>query len=889
MSILIPIDGAIQQTSETLAPALIGFGINSESRSRGMQGFDIQGRPLSIAREGFTSGMPSRFSARSGFDIGRSMSLDLTLQPGAGRIGFGINAFRTRQAIMGLTVSRATLSGSTAARVGFNVGRSVLFPALSGFDVRGGSFVPARQGFGVRNRKNYQAIMGLNIQGGFTYPVRAGFDLGNQTRAASRLGFNIRGGQTFLILADLYPASYPSNEVGVGGYYPTQYLKPFLTVDGAYVPVVDFQLDKPKNRLGMTFNARVARFNLTGLAPLSTVNFGFLIYNPQSGEEVYHSMMTGGKLMGREKDIGWREQGQNRGPNDVVQVSAIDVVGDRFNLRPKLHNVVMYDPLRVKAEEVKTDTESALRSEAGFVLNNIIEPRVGLTMYDGLNRAYGYQNGLFFMSPGYITGQGQLLGIADNGVGLGFSGVFTNIPNYPVSRVDFSVEGGWHEGALPLYSMYGPVFFDILNRLFIVNTTKRLPFGFIPKLLPVKGYQRLSLVTPVKEYTNAVVLTYKADAAEIALEEGIYYETLPTFEKPVEQGKYGKPGYTRTETTRWVRYTRHQDAPGESFGEVDVTIEISTFAQFITSLLLVPGVPARPGFEGKPPVVGYGGVGALTHVGRDTTTNTYNGDLKEGHTKKVEGIIASGPDASLELATILYEECEIVWEATDDPDIMVQTRCVTRIEGLIATLEDTKRVKGTDGQMHEVRIRHSAIAAQESGLIEDTTDMGFGPIRVITETLRHTKGSQMDVEISDFNVLTGTTKFSYTQPRTGNRGTSRYRAKMRHLLIRDIPSENLIGPRKPVGVNAGELPRNRAIELAHDVLWLIQNPTFEAKPTLAGVDLTLDRGSVIIPVDREGEVGSFLVEGLSIKGEPSGQHGAFLITTTLDGEGFSAD
>lgn len=864
MSTLIPIDGAVQQVSQTLSPVRLGLAVGNPSDIASRAAFDVRNQGLeSLSRLSLVVGTPLLNPVLSGFDVGVSESLDLTLKRGVVLMGIDITGVDTHPALHGFTVSRATDASAIPARMSYDIGKSYPQAAMLGFQLRNQVLVPSRLGFQLRSQQLYPCLMGLSVESAFLQPARMGLDIGTVSTFISRMGLDIRGGETFMALVDVYPATYPDNTPGLGGYYPTQFLRPQLTVNGVIVDIVEFTYEKPKNRLGAVFNARVARFDTAGLDPQLDIEFGLMIYDPVTHEETFHRLIDG-KLYGREQSIGWAERGpQSRGPNDTVTISAVDVVGDRFGLAPR-RAVVMYDPLKVKAEEVKTDNESALRDDRGAIIQPVLIPRYGLGLYDAINMAYGRNNGMFYLSPGVASTVAQLNAIRGIGTGLGFDNVITNIPNYPISRADFAVEGGWHEGVLPLISMYGPLFFDLANLLFVINPTWRLPSGLTPRLIPNSGYQRLNLVTPVKEITNAVVLTYKADAAELALEDGIYYLEVTHTDEPEEPSdiRYGEPGYTRVETVRRVRETHHSIDPSQILAEVEIERKVSTYSTF---------------------VAGDGGAGVFTIVHRETQTDSYNGDLKIGHRKLVEGIIASGPDASLELVTVLDEKCEIVWEVTDDPDIMVQTRSKTRIEGLVVTLTDTKSVKGSDGQMHDVRIRHPALVAQESGLIQDDTDMGFGPIREITETLRRTKGNQLDVMVRDFNVLTGTVKNSLTQPRTGSRGTSRYKAQMRHILFRDYASELEIGTRKPAGVNAGELPRNRAIQLGYDVLYYILHPPDEASLTLSGVDLTLDKGSVVIARKRDEDTTPFLIEGLSIKGE-KGRGGSFPITMTLQGE-----
>jgi hypothetical protein len=723
----------------------------------------------------------------------------------------------------------------------------VTTPVRFGARVMSQAVISAREGVRVRAERTIRAREAIAVRQQTLRYVRHGLRVGTLSTSQFKSAIAIRSGEGFVIVADIYP-EHVAITLGSGGTYPVQFIRPRLSIGGVEVQIIDFTYERPAGRLGSAFNATVAQFDTTGLDPLATVDFGYMIYNPLTATEHYVPRMTGGKLLGREYNIGFRERGQQRGPNDTVQISAIDIVGDRFTLRPK-QSFTLYDPTKVKVSEVTHDSPDSLRYLNGTIIPVLHESVLNLSAYDALRRAY-------------TTIPGALSHVV--GVGLGFSKFITNIPNYQISRADFTIEGGWNEGALPFFAMYGPLFFDIGNNLIILNITYPLPAGFSPRVVANVEYQKLTLIMPVKDYTNSVVVSYKADAAEVIAEERahMYIITKPVTDPPSEQGIFGQPGYTRTETTRQVEEVHHVDDTlvDTLVSSVDLEIKVRTFTNF---------------------VAGDGGAGALTETHREITQNFYNADLKTGHHKEVYGIIATGPDASLELVKVLQEDCDIVWEQTDDPDIMIQTRTVTRIEGMLITVQDTKSMLGHDGLKHDVRIKYPVLVAEANGILNDDVDTGFGPIREITATLRRTKGNQMDVEVKDIDLLNGgLPKFSYTQPTTGERSTSRYQAQMRHVLLEDAASIALIGPRKPAGVNAGELPRSRAIQLGWDVLKYLKNPRFDANVIISGIDLTLDRGSVIVPMKRGSEADHFIVAGTAERGVPKRDE-AFEITMTL--------
>jgi hypothetical protein len=516
----------------------------------------------------------------------------------------------------------------------------------------------------------------------------------------------------------------------------------------------------------------------------------------------------------------------------------------------------MYDPTKtVVSEATHFDAESAMRNANGGLIRPVYSRVGGLSTYHALFQAYC--------------------------AGLGFHSVVSNIPNYPISRVDFTIEGGYHGAVLPYFAMYGPLFFDSFNTLFILNITWALPNGFTPRVLHNADYQRLNLISPVKDFTNSLVLTYKASAAEVLAQDGIYFTYR--FEETNDEGDipYGSPGYQRTKTTRKIKEARMEVDPWTVIAEYEEQSTVEVYAQ------VSPG----KGDGGDFIFVGsVEGVAILVHS--ETQDNIYDGNgLKSSHHKVIRAAILNWTDGSVEMQDVLDEKCTIEWVTTDDPNQMVQNRSTTIIEGLVAQSVNSRELPLPGGGTQTVLKLHPIIAAQFNGLeVEDALDGVFNPwvkIRTITETLRHTKGNQLDVEVKDFDNLSGTMRATVTQPRTGTPLTSLYAAKIRHILLEDLDSIALIGPRVPVSLNAGELPTDRAFQLGWDVLAYIKTPRYEAKVILSYLDLSMDRGSVIIPRKRDEDASHFIVTGTAEKGERKA-NGALKITMTLDGQQVNA-
>lgn len=727
-------------------------------------------------------------------------------------------------------------------------------PVKFGVKINSLSQVTAKLGVSVNGVHTLSAKSSVKVrQQNLTYSIQA-VTVGSLNTVNAKQSVFIRSGEGMVILADIYPESFEA--AGVGGIgivtggdtYPVQFIRPRLTIDGVELPLVDFTLERPEGRLGGMLNAKLAIFEISGLEIFMNVNFGYMIYNPITQTEHYVPRMTDGKLMGFELNIAFQEQGQRRGPADSVTVSAVDVIADRFNLRPILP-VTMYDPSKSSATEVtQFDSDGALRTLNGSLVRPTFISRPGLGSGDALYEAYVY--------------------------GLGFSQVVSNIPNYPITRADFGIEDGWHSGALPLFAMYGPLFFDSFNTLFILNITWPLPAGFAPRVIHNADYQRLNVIKPVKDYTNTVILTYKATAAEVMAQEGIF-ATYRFEQETWRHGELGQRGYQRIETTRKIKEVRRVTDPLRIITEFEEQSKSFTYA----------AVTAGRSDSGEWVYAEGSDIPKLVHA--EEQNNIYDGNgLKTSHKKTTEAAILSWASGNLMLVPVLEETVEIEWNATEDPNVMVQNRTTTRIRGLVASAQASRELQNADGSTTTVSSVYPVVVAQYNGIaVQDTiggvTD-AFVDIRTITETLRHTKGNQLDVEVQDFDLLSGTMRWSHAQPRTGTPLTSLYAAKVRHIILEDLESIRLIGPRIPAGVNAGELPTGRAINLGWDVLRYIQNPRYDAQVILSGIDLSIDKGSVIVPRKRDEDASYFIVTGTAEHGEPKGS--GYQIIMTLKGQ-----
>lgn len=682
--------------------------------------------------------------------------------------------------------------------------------------------------------------------------------LPTEVQAVAYAGVEVTAGESFLILADILSEDVAG--AANGSYGPLD-INAQLLVNGEEVLISSFNYQAPTGRLGSLLNVKLRTPDINQIPNGATIEFNLLVDG-----QVARRLIVGGKLAGKDFKISF-SGGVDGKPQDEVNFSALDVISDKFTLAPR-RSVIMYDPGRVKITDVETSPQDALRDDKGGLIMPVLEPVAGLTMKQVLARAYtsgGGQSHITALSASTLAKMSRiahLLGTSANDQGaMGFGGVITNIPNYPVRRADFTVEGGWHSGASPVVGMYSPIYFVENNKLFILDPEKKLPYGYVPHLITLAKHKNLSQSVPFKPDANAVILTHQY-SAEDEQEALLFRDHTETTRDKV--GDYGSAGYTEITTRRTTRQFYMASDYNNILSEVEKELVVETRSAVTwTTVDEATGNVVEISLSPD----------SLVHS--ETTTHRYYGELKVGHHKVVEGCVFVGAQKQVFTQTILVEDCSIEWaEDPLNPGVVVQKRNTTTTEGVCFLAEDPETIIGYDGNDVEIHRRYPVLLAQSSGIVPTDAQMtGMQKISTVTETLRHLQGNQYDVSVISIDHLNNTVKHSTTSPKTGNTRTDPYAVRSRSILLRDIVSENAIGPRIPVAVNAFELPRGLALELGNTTLKRLQNPLRVLPTDLVGVDFAVHRGSIVYGQLRVGYTGNYFVTGYAISGNNLGRQG----------------
>lgn len=670
-------------------------------------------------------------------------------------------------------------------------------------------------------------------------------------------------GESFLVMADLVNENLTreallSNAImNINGR---------LKVGGVTVPIKSFKWSVPTGKLGGVLTCTLKSPDLTLIPTSDDVRFDIVV-KPPTGPEIVINLLYQGKF----KDTSFVIQSKTSdfgGPTDEVTFTAIDVLADVFSLGPR-QPVIMFDPLKVKFDEVNKETPDALYSENGKLIYPVLEPVMGLTSKQVIDRTYSQRGGAVFVTgPGGLVSWGSLISTVDQ-TGIGFNRVITNLKNYPVRRADFTIEGGWHAGAQPFISMFTPLYFVNDETLFIIDPDSPLPYETTAHPIRLDSHKRLTQRKEFANYNNAVMLTYQTEIFNATSSRPEFDETID------ESGTAGDPGYTKTVTRKYYREFFDADSPTVVLGTIVNHIDVETFQTVILNI--------KDTGTGEVTQINKGV--ALTH--KETTDYVYKNEMLDASTKVTKALITNGPLASMILQEVETERVNVIW--TDDPfnpGIKLQSHVFTDITGRVAYLENTETLTTSDGPQTGVVRAVPVLQAQRSGLLTSATKLSatpFEPIKSIRDSLVRAGGKQFLVKRIENDYLNNTINRTTEEPTTGSVEVDTFETKSVTVLIRDATSEASIGHRIPVSINAYELPRKDALAWAKNVLYRMNHPLDSIPLDLVDLDFGIMQGTVIRGEYRDGTFSpDCFVTGFEINGTGLGVPGEHRINMSVE-------
>lgn len=819
MSIFFPIEGAGTEPPFTHVLAVL-------------EAFDAKGPDiLADHLSSFHVRGMAAAQARSSGDIGqgRFASVAASLEAGTGTpaaalsaadlTGEGIRNLRTSFEIHGNVPPLAILSGIETNREA----PGLLLAAFDGFGQIQSAIIAAMD---TRRTALVNLKAGLEIVLPRAGKLLSGLEAGRLSEGEFAAAADISTAQGLDVLIDIVSAVVASGRSGTMIKLTAQ-----LKVNGALVPFESFAFNAPPDALGARLDVIMAREVLSEVPADASIDFEIGV---RLGLETqFVALIKNGRLAGRTLNLSADDEAS---PQDRLAVSIVNVLADRWQLAPRAPAYmpfIMYDPAKVPEKDVKPDARNAVLTEGGTPIIPTLMPVYGLSMRGILEAAY-------------VTG-------------CGFKKVITNIPDFPVKMASFDLTGTFHGTAQGFLGIFDPVIFaDDQDFLFIIDTERPLPAGFVPRALPLGAVIDPNWSLPAKNFINALVLTYPVDPNEINdnLRE---FEALEQ-DDPIKSGTFGEDDYSETQVSRRIRKTYDVNDPATILSEtvIEETTEIHSMVD-----------------------------GAFVLTYRESQRDNYDSrGLKAGHLRTIQASIITPEAGGRTFQTVESETNTTVWMI--DPNEQTSSWMQwseTRTSGMVL-IEPDAAPDGTD-------IRTPILKAQENKLIDkDSTTQHTEdvPIRTIRETLVPKGGAvssggvqQWEIKTVEIDHLTGTTIPRRSQPRAGSNSALNQAGRNRSVLLRDAASEALYGNRQPASLSSGEVPRAVALEQAKLYLNKLAHGRLDWSTELPGVDLAARRGSIFRPNDRDGLTGTFIVTGLNCTGKPADNQGAFDIWMSLQG------
>lgn len=563
--------------------------------------------------------------------------------------------------------------------------------------------------------------------------------------------------------------------------------------DDVELPIKEFTHRAPAGAMGQSLTVGLADPSSSAISGDEVLEFDLGFWNGSAF--VYVPILAGGTVQGRDRSLGF-----DRRPTDQLNFSTADTIGQRWNRAPRTP-VILYDPQTTVAPS--QSTQNALRDEAGNAILPEIVPFFNLMLRDVLSYAY-------------VTG-------------CGFAAVQTNLLNFPVTRVEFSLEGGFDGGARSLLSLFEPVFFVEGETLWIIDPDEPLPAGVTPQDLPLSSVLAWSDSTPATEPVNALIVSYGERAGD-----GDTFTTRIETENS-ERGTFGTPGYTKTEISRTIREYRNTADPDTIVREVVASTETATRDYL------------------------------LNIISRETQQDQFDSlGRKSGHLRTVESLVPDLENSgALTLLTCASETCSIAYKTNPfNPRQDVQDQVTTYVEGLIHSDEDNTYL--------DQPFRLPLTDAHRNGFIDPEANQSslFGPIKTTRERLNVRGNGQLDVEVTVIDHIANTTERTIAAPRTGSSALDRQQINQQRVLI-VIPDTEEDGRRVPT-LDAGDLPRETALLLGRRKLARLNHPPRTATAQLPFPDLSLRRGKVVQAYDRAGALARFIIVGHTTSGSALG-------------------
>lgn len=571
---------------------------------------------------------------------------------------------------------------------------------------------------------------------------------------------------------------------------------PRVKVNGTEVPILSAQYSEGQQTVGASLEFTLARPSDKALfVPDADIEFGI-------GQKIagawdagtFDTLFSTGDTDSRNHSIGW----QNNGTTDAVSVNVSSDMSAKL-LKTPLTDCVIYDPLKQTLQQSNFET---LYDTEGRAYLTELDQINGMTLYDVLQAVL-------------VTR-------------CGFAHYQTNLPDFPVARIDCGIGKPWIEAIRGVLGIFSPVIFytEATDTLWIVDASLAMPSGFpASRTVATSNYRTLQLSDSQKKLDGFLV-NYTEDRRSFD------YITTRTDTETSTTGTFPNSDYTNTFIEKGFREYRKYSMPGVilreelyyqtttvsgAFNDISETHETYTFDQLGRLTLREKTVQQR--------VPGLSTPAAMTEVLSESESISY---AAHPYAKRSQYI----------------------------------SRRETNVSGLIVTDSDNPQL-GQD-------FKQGYLQGYRSGNLNSGQTTASGPISTRIETAEPRRDGQVKIKVTDIDLIHNVVSDSTDENRVGD--VSIYGTQPTQLRLLVLADATALRTSESIeDLNIGELPIIDGIALARRLLARRATKMHSGTIDVIGYESGLRKGLPIALTGRNGEaLGNYLIAGRRVSAGPSG-------------------
>lgn len=610
-----------------------------------------------------------------------------------------------------------------------------------------------------------------------------------------------------------------------------------FSVDDTEIPITAFQVKAAPSKIGKEVNVTLSRpsdRSLIVASSLYKLELGITI----SGTTTWYTMLEG-ELNASNYSIGW----DNNAPTDSVALVSTDSLAKRINISP-LASTVYYDST---AMTLTVEDFPPIYDLGGNPYPVILVPIPGLTFYTILNIVFG-------------------------ACGLSYS---TNLPDFRVKRLDIEIGQSYYQSISALFGVYEPLILERDGTVYIYDSTFISVPGFgAPKTITTSKYKSVVTSKTFNDINGYIVNYVESKDAWDTVEEIVDNSISEIID--IDEGKV-----TIVETDNYIKNYKRQSIPG-------VVVRSAISKIFVFTRIIDPVV-----YGSDDPVL----------INRTEEYFTYDDTGKVIRRVKYEyaRIPIWYPSVNPESADgdgywqydfqgVRYEQDDSEYKANPFRNGTEYRETLSQIARALIYIDPEKiyEIKDEAGVLEidpdkevPVDYKQQYVDAYRSGNLDPEGIVEYGAVFSRYEKVTPVTKDFSRVETKEIDFLTKVISVNVSEEQVGEIATSSQTAISRRFIV--FGYGGVRNNQRLETLNIGEIPLPYGIALANRKLLRHGLDNVNLSAELIGVDLAIDRGTVVSVIGRDSQnLGAYLIEGFTIDGKNLGTSRQ-TVMTTLEG------